>query len=78
MTVIQVTVSLPDDLRQQAESIGLLMPQAIEQLLREEIRRRKINQFFEAIDQVAKVDLPRLTDDEIAAEIESARRSKNT
>lgn len=78
MTMIQVTVSLPDDLRQQAESIGLLMPQAIEQLLREEIRRRKINQFFEAIDQVAKIDLPRLTDDEIAAEIESARRSKNT
>lgn len=78
MTTFQVTVSLPDDLRQQAESIGLLMPQAIEQLLREEIRRRKINQFFEAIDQVAKIDLPRLTDDEIAAEIESARRSKNT
>lgn len=38
MTTVQIT--LPDELAQQAASAGLLSPEAIEAMLREQLRRR--------------------------------------
>ncbi|MBD0340358.1 MAG: hypothetical protein ICV61_05515, partial [Microcoleus sp. Co-bin12] len=45
-------------------------------LLREEIRRRRVNQLFEAADRLANLDVPPLTEAEVEAEIEAARRSR--
>jgi hypothetical protein len=36
-----ITVSLPDELAQQAQSAGLLTPQALEKLLNEALRRQR-------------------------------------
>ncbi len=64
---------LPDSLAREAEAAGLLTSQAIERLLREAVRRRRVEQFFDAADRLAALDLPPLTEDEIEAEIQAAR-----
>ena len=69
-------LTLPDSLAREAEASGLLTPEAIEALLREEIRRRRVNQLFEAADRLANLDMPPLTESEVEAEIEAARRSR--
>lgn len=69
MTTLDFKLSLPDQLRKEAEAAGLLSPKAIERLLREEIRRRRVDNLFAAADRLAALDLPALTDDEIMLEI---------
>jgi hypothetical protein len=71
-------LTLPDSLAREAEASGLLTPEAIEALLREEIRRRRVNQLFEAADRLANLDMPPLTESEIEAEIEATRHSRRT
>ena len=74
MSTVDFKLALPEKLRQEAEKAGLLTPKAIERLLREEIRRRRVNHFFAAADCLAALDLPALTDVEVEAEIQKARR----
>jgi len=74
MTTVDFKLSLPDQLRKEAEAAGLLSPKAIERLLREEIRRRHVDSFLAAADRLATLDLPLLTDEEIALEIHLARK----
>jgi hypothetical protein len=74
----QVKLTLADSLAREAEANGLLTPKAIEALLRDEIRRRRVNQLFEATDRLANLDLPALTESELEAEIEAARVSRRT
>ncbi len=52
--------------------MALLKPEAIESLLREEIRRRRVNSLFEAADRLAALDGP-LTETEVEAEIAAVR-----
>jgi hypothetical protein len=75
MTTLDLKLSLPDQLRKEAEEAGLLSPKAIERLLREEIRRRRVDNLFAAADRLAALDLPPLTDEEIRQEIRLARGS---
>ncbi len=74
MTSLDFKISLSDQLRKEAEAAGLLTPKAIERLLREEIRRRRVEGFFAAADRLAELGLPRLSDDEIETEIRLVRR----
>ena len=74
----QVKLTLADSLAREAEANGLLTPKAIEALLRDEIRRRRVNQLFEATDRLTNLDLPALTESELEAEIEAARVSRRT
>jgi hypothetical protein len=74
----ELKVTIPDSLAREAEASGLLTPEAIEALLREEIRRRRVNQLFEAADRLANLDMPPLTESEVEAEIEAVRRSRRT
>jgi hypothetical protein len=69
MTMVDFKLSLPDQLRKEAEAAGLVSPKAIERLLREEIRRRRVDNFFAAADRLAALGLPVLSDEEIAQEI---------
>ncbi len=72
----ELKVTLPDSLAREAEASGLLSPEAIESLLREEIHRRRVNKLFEAADRLADQNIPPLTESEVEAEIEAARRSR--
>lgn len=76
MTSFEVTVELPDEVAQQAEQAGLLDPRVIARLLQEELRRNRVDQLFQAADQLAALDLPVLSETEVAQEIEAARKQR--
>ena len=66
-------LNLPEGLAREAEAAGLLTPAAIERLLWEEVRRRRVERLFEAVERLAALDLPPLTEAEVEAEIQAAR-----
>lgn len=70
-----ITVSLPDDLAQQAQAAGLLRPAALETLLREAMKRRDIGELFASIEKLNALE-PALTEEEIDAEIAAARAER--
>lgn len=70
-----ITVSLPDELAQQAQSAGLLRPDAIERLLREAMKKRQVDQLFNTMGKLAALQ-PALTEAEIDAEIAAARADR--
>ncbi len=74
MATVNFNLSLPEKLRQEAEKAGLLTPKSLEKLLREELRRRRMEGLFAAADKLSGLDTPPLTDAEIEAEIRAARR----
>jgi len=71
-----IKLTLPDGLAREAEASGLLTAEALEGLLREELRRRRVDQLFEAADRLAQIKAPALTEAEVEAEIQAARRSR--
>ncbi len=71
-----VEIDLPDGLAREAKAEGLLTPQFIESLLREEVRRRRVNRLFESADKLADYDAPTLTEEEVEAEIQAARQER--
>ena len=70
-----ITVSLPDDLAQQARSEGLLQDEVIAALLREAVRRRAGERLSEVMDKLAAIEPP-LTQEEIDAEIAAYRAER--
>lgn len=76
MVAHEIKLLLPETLAQEAEASGLLQPQQIERLIREELRRRRIARLFEAADRLAALPLPPLTDEELEAEIQAARAAR--
>ena len=70
-----VTVTLPDDLAKAAQSAGLLNPAAIESLLREAMKKRQVDKLFATMDRLAALE-PKLTEEEIDAEIAAARAER--
>jgi hypothetical protein len=73
MSAFRIDLDLPDSLAREAEANGLLTPEAIEALLRTEIRRRRVDKLFDTADRLAAVDAP-LTEAEVEAEIAAVRQ----
>lgn len=71
---LELKLRLPDSLVREAEASGLLTPQGLEALLREEVQRRRVAQLFESVDRLAA--LPPLTEAEVEAEIQAARAER--
>jgi hypothetical protein len=76
MTTLHLQLTLPEGLAKEAEAKGLLKPEALERLLREELRRRQAEQLFEQADRLGAVGLPPLTEVEVEAEIQAARQER--
>jgi hypothetical protein len=76
MTQLEIHLALPDGLAREAEAEGLLTPQAIERLLREEVRRRRVDELFETADRLQALDIPPLSEAELEVEIQSARAER--
>jgi hypothetical protein len=74
---IEIKLDLPDNLAREAETNGLLKPKAIEALLCEEIRRRRVEVLFESADRLAASDVP-LTETEVEAEIAAVREARRS
>ena len=72
-TTFDLKLSLPDHLAQEAQEAGLLTGESIAFLLREEIRKQRVERLFEAADRLAALEQPAMTADEIEVEIQAAR-----
>ena len=75
MTTLELTLNLPDSLAQEAKAAGLLTPEAIEQMLKRELKRRAGEQLLESARALQAIE-PRLTEAEIQAEIDAAREER--
>ena len=73
---VEFTVTLPDQVAREAEANGLLKQEAVERMLRDEIRRRRVGELFTAADRLAALPEPPLTDAEVLAEIRAARAER--
>ena len=72
----ELKVVLPDTLARDAKKAGLLTQKAIEELLRDAMRRRAARAFLSNAKQVAKAKIPPMSKDEIQAEINAARKAR--
>jgi hypothetical protein len=71
MTTVRIT--LPDKLAREAEQAGLLDPAALEAILREQLRARRIERLKAARERLYGTPLPAMTSEEIQAEIDAYR-----
>ena len=71
-----LTIDLPDKLAEEAGKAGLLASDALEAMLRENLRRRAIDGLFEAADMLAASDFPAMTMAEIQAEVNAVRSQR--
>ena len=76
MAARDIKLTMRDGLAREAEAKGLLTPDALERLLGDELRRRRVNQLFEASDRLAEISGPPLTEEEVEAEIQAARKAR--
>ena len=68
-----LTMDLPDKLAEEAGEAGLLASDALETMLRENLRRCAIDGLFEAADMLAASDFRAMTMAEIQAEVNAVR-----
>ncbi len=71
MPTLQIT--LPDQLAAEAQRAGLLTPEAIERMVREQLRAERVDKLEQARRQLAATPLPSMTPEEIQAEIDAYR-----
>jgi hypothetical protein len=75
---LELTLTLPASLAQEAEDQGLLTSPMLEALLWAEVQRRRVAHLFEAADRLAALPLEPLTEAEVEAEILAARAERRT
>ena len=73
---LEIKVDLPQHLVREAQASGLLTAGSIEAMLREELRRRRVDGLFRAADRLADLPMPPLTAEEVEGEIAPARRER--
>ncbi len=76
MPSVTLQLDIPASLAREAEARGLLAPRAIETMLREALRQRRVGELFTALDQLDTAGFPPLTEAEVQAEIDAVRRER--
>ena len=76
MTTLELTLNLPDELANQAQAAGLLNSEAIENLLREQLRKRAGEELRAMLNKVSASNEPPMSEDEIQAEINAYRAER--
>ena len=71
MTTVRIT--LPDALAKEAANAGLLAPERIAGILREQLRAERIGWLNVAREKLASNPIPAMTPEEIQAEIDAYR-----
>jgi post-segregation antitoxin (ccd killing protein) len=72
VTELDLKLSLPDDLAEQARAAGLLTSEAIERLMREAIRKAAARRLVE-IGRRLRATEPGITEAELEAELKAVR-----
>jgi post-segregation antitoxin (ccd killing protein) len=73
MTELELKLSLPDELADQARAAGLLTSEAIERLMREAIRKAAARRFLEIGQRLRAAGEPGITEAELEAELKAVR-----
>lgn len=73
MTTLELKVTLPDDLAQQAKSAGLLTGEAIGLLLAEALRRDAGRRLLEVMKVLHSQDIAPMSEEEIQSEVDAVR-----
>ena len=76
MKTVTLTLTLPRELATEASQAGLLTSESLVALLKREVRQRRINNLFAAIDRLDPKNKDILDLDEISAEIAAARAER--
>lgn len=77
MVTREITIILPDDVAQAADSHGLLTPESVQRLIQAEVeRQQKADRLFEVADTLAMMDKGDLTEADITTEIAAARAER--
>ena len=69
----EVVLRLPESLAHDAECAGLLTEEALAGLVRREMRMRSFRAITDAFDALGPEINPRMTDEEVVAEVKAAR-----
>ena len=76
MTTLELKLTLPNDLAQEAQAAGLLTSEAIESMLRETLRRQHVEELRQAMVTLADADIPPMSMEEIESEINAYRKER--
>ena len=76
MTTLEIKLSLPDKVANDAKAAGLLPPEAIEMLIAEALRRKAFDEILSNADRVEAAGIPPMSMEEINAEIEAYRAER--
>ena len=76
MKTVTLTLTLPRELATEASQAGLLTSKSLVALLKREVRQRRINNLFAAIERLDQKHTDILDLDEISAEIAAARAKR--
>ncbi len=71
MTTLEI--KLPDELARKAQEAGLLSPEGIERVLREELRRAAGRRLLAIADRLQAANIPPMSEEELNAEIKAVR-----
>ena len=71
----EVVLTLPDNIAEEAEANGLLRPEYVTSMFKEELRRRKINRLFASADRLAELGEP-MSQEEVVAEVKAVRAER--
>lgn len=82
MSEVEITIKLPEELAKEARDLDLLTDAKITELLQAELHRqteslKRLDTFLDTADQLAAAE-PKLTPEDIAAEIEAVRREQSS
>ena len=75
---LEIKVRLPQTLAREAEASGLLTADSIEAMIRDKLRRCRIDDLFAAADRLADLPMPPLTPEEVNDEIAAARQARRS
>ena len=76
MTTLELTLNLPDELASKAQAAGLLNSEAIEKLLREQLRKQAGQELRVMLNKADASGMPPMSEDEIQAEIDAYRAER--
>lgn len=76
MTTLELTLNIPDDLASKAQAAGLLNSEAIEKLLREQLRKQAGQELRAMLEKADASGMPPMSEEEIQAEIDAYRAER--
>ena len=76
MTTLELTLNLPDELANKAQAAGLLNSEAIEKLLREQLRKQAGEELRAMLNKAGASSALPMSEDEIQAEVEAYRAER--